>query len=757
MGHRVAWHEPVKQKPNNFADKQRRLATVVALLLAVGCAALVALSFSGYGVGVPEPYKMAIAMLGNGLIALLCHRNVRGAAQLLPWWCAVFVPLTIVEPGITHHIDSAFIVVMLIAFGLSGPKTLVVLGFAPLVVLILRHPHPTKSPYFESSLWLITAVFVAILVALQRTFLAAQRTAQLTEQLTAAIAAASDDIVVMREPAATGDAIVRFISASAERMLGYPTTKLIDRAIAVAPLLHPDDFSEFARLEHLLIKDHEKSARAELRFRHRSGNWRWFEVRSVRHLDVHGTLFLVSALRDINDEREMREQQACEMEYQAQHDALTALPNRWRLTRDLADSGANSALLFCDVDSFKHVNDSLGHDVGDELLCAVANRLRPLTTPTCRLYRFGGDEFVFLLRNEHANAATASALADAILATTRDHLTIGANRVVLTMSVGIAVAESGENAEDLVRNADLAMYAAKTSGKNQCHVFDSEMKQQVQRRHVVEQALRGALAANEMRLVYQPKISIKPERCVGFEALLRWQSSALGEVSPGEFIPIAEETGLIIDLGHFALRTACMEMAQQHIDDAVSVSVNVSIGQLADPARLRASVHEGLQASGLAPSLLELEITESLFMKRPEAIVATLQSLRQLGVRIAVDDFGTGYSSLAYLSRFPIDGLKIDRTFVKQMNKDHASRAIIAAILALSRELGLRTIAEGVESRKEIDALASLGCDEAQGFVIARPMPLRDALMFARTYCPVAENADVSSGPNLAVSESLVS
>ena len=733
---------------STLADKQRRLATVIVLVMMGGALAALSLSLLHVGKGFPAPTALALVAAVNALFAWLVHRRVPGAAQLFPWWCAIYIPLIIVNPGITRAVDLRYIVVLIIAFGLGGPRTLVALSIIPLVILILRHPHPTESPYFNSGVWLVTAVLSALLLAMQRTFLAVQHRALQTDQLTAAIAAASDDIVVVREPYAGSDALVRFISGSADRLLGYTTHKLIDQPVSVHRLFHPDDVDSFVQREQELLAGAAKTVRAEVRIRHVQGHWRWFESRSVQQPDSRGKVTIVSALRDITAERELREQHICEMEYQAQHDALTTLPNRWRLTRDLSEalgSDRQLALLFCDVDSFKHVNDSLGHDVGDELLCGVAERLRRLVTPTCRLYRFGGDEFVFLMRDADASNGAAHRIANAVIATTRDHLLIGLNRVVLTMSVGIAVAEPGENPDDLVRNADLAMYAAKTSGKNQFHIFDEAMKLKVQRRHVVEQALRGALAAGELSLVYQPKISIQPERCVGFEALLRWDSATLGKVSPGEFIAIAEETGIIIELGHFALRAACMEMARQSPQDAVAVSVNVSIGQLADPARLQRSVQEALQTSGLNPAMLELEITESLFMKRPEAIIGTLQALRATGVRIAVDDFGTGYSSLAYLSRFPIDSLKIDRTFIKRLHKDPASRAIVAAILALSRELGLRTIAEGVESQAEIATLAELGCDEAQGFVIARPMPLAAALTFARSYYPVATSADVSS------------
>jgi diguanylate cyclase (GGDEF)-like protein/PAS domain S-box-containing protein len=717
-----------------FASKQRKLAMVVAALMTVGGSCLALLSGFDIGVGVPPPWAMMIGIVASGTIAALCYFNVRGASQLLPWMCAVFVPFVVVEPGITHTIDFSYCFAILLAFGLSGPKTLVTLSFVPLVILILRAPTPSQSPYFESSTWVFTAMFSAVLFAMQRTFLAAQNTALKTESLTAAIAAASDDIAVVRQPIDGNHSVVRFVSASVRRVLGYTPASLVDQRFKLSTVVHRDDLAAFEHNERKLLDGSAKVVRNELRMRHISGQWRWLEARSVC-LDQHGEQRIVTALRDISAERESREQHACEMEYQAQHDALTALPNRWRLNRDLTDGLGDDkplSLLFCDVDSFKHVNDSLGHDVGDELLCSVANRLRTLTTPTCRLYRFGGDEFVFVDRSHDRN--NAMRCAEAILATTREHMTLGANRVVLTMSVGIALAEAGQRPDDLVRNADLAMYAAKASGKNQFHAFDEDMKRQALRRHQVEQALRTALDGKQLRLVYQPKISIALRRCVGFEALLRWTSPTLGEVSPTEFIPIAEETGLIIELGHYALRNAALEMATQERSSALAVSVNVSIGQLADSERLRNSVLEALAVSGLAPQLLELEITESLFMKRPEEIFDTLQSLRSLGLRIAVDDFGTGYSSLAYLRRFPIDTLKIDRTFVKQMDNDHASRAIIAAILALSRELGLRTIAEGVETGAEIAALADLGCDEAQGFVIAKPMPLGEALAFASTY-----------------------
>jgi diguanylate cyclase (GGDEF)-like protein/PAS domain S-box-containing protein len=730
----------------SFAAEQRGLARNLALIAAAACVIVAGLDITRLGVGVPAWWHTLILAVVNAAIAFACHRNVKSAPMFLPWVWGLSLPFIIVEPGITQLPDSSYLAVMLMAFATSGPRTLIVMGVLPLSILMSRAPSLAQSPYFESSFLTMHAGFILLFLLLQRAVLRAQLHAVRTESLAAAVAAASDDIVMVRElpvdkKQPRSRPMVRYLSGSLVRLLGYQPNDYENSIINMTEFIHPDDYQDCVAHERRLLKDGLKSSRVESRLRHRDGSWVWFEVRSVVSNEYFDTACIVSAMRDISTEHASREQQANEMAYQAQHDALTGLPNRWRLNRDLQrqmqPAGASLSLLFCDIDSFKHVNDSLGHDVGDELLCAFAARIKHLGDQHCQLYRFGGDEFVWLLSS--ASDKRAEDLAADLMHLTKEHLQIGDNRIVLTLSVGIAHASDAANADDLIRNADLAMYAAKSEGRNQFHVFDEPMKRQALRRHEVEQALRVALQNNELSLVYQPKVTMNDQRCVGVEALLRWTSQTLGVVGPTEFIPIAEETGIIIELGHFAMQRACEQMAPLCALYPIAVSVNVSMGQLADPERLLSSVASCLLQTGLAAHQLELEITESLFMKRPEQTVSTLKDLRALGVKISVDDFGTGYSSLAYLRRFPIDSLKIDRSFVQQMVGDSTSHVIVAAILSLAKQLGLRTIAEGVEQPAEMAALLALGCDQAQGYAVSKPLAFIDIGAYFEARLQVAE------------------
>jgi diguanylate cyclase (GGDEF)-like protein/PAS domain S-box-containing protein len=732
----------------SFEDEQRGLAIRLALLAAATCTGILILGVADVGVGIPTRWHLvALGMLNSG-IALLCYRNVRNAKLLLPWLWGFAMPFIIVEPGITQAVDIAYMAVPILAFAVAGPITLTTMAILPVVILIARAPSIAASPYIESSFVTMHIGMTAVLLLLQRTLLRAQRHALQTESLAAAVAAASDDVVMVRELRTDRELrsapLVRFLSPSIARMLGYQPADFHDRPLPITEFIHPSDLPMCIEHERQLIHDQYKSIRVECRLRHFDGRWIWFEVRSIVSNQYFQRTCVISAMRDISNERAMRDQQQSELAYQAQHDALTMLPNRWRLNRDLqqafAKNKADVALLFCDIDSFKHINDSLGHEAGDELLCAVTSKLQPLCNEQRQLYRFGGDEFVFLVNQ--ASVDDCLELAKIVEVTTSGYVEMAHNRVALTLSIGIAHAANADNANDLIRNADLAMYAAKAAGRN-CHrVFDQSSKQKVMRRHAVEQALRQALQRDELSLVYQPKIEISSQRCVGFEALMRWHSPLMGQVSPGEFIHIAEETGLIVDIGRFAIRRACQEMASVCNAYDVSVSVNVSTGQMADATELQNVIAQALQSSGLAPQHLELEITESLFMKRPEQAISILTGLRTQGIRISVDDFGTGYSSLAYLRQFPIDCLKIDRTFVSAMVRDSNSHAIVGAILSLSRQLGLCTVAEGVELPAEMTALAQLGCDQAQGFIIAKPLPLLEARAFAATYS-IVQHLDV--------------
>jgi diguanylate cyclase (GGDEF)-like protein len=417
-----------------------------------------------------------------------------------------------------------------------------------------------------------------------------------------------------------------------------------------------------------------------------------------------------------------------------QRDGLTDLAGRGefddRLKAFLAAvqrEGAHGALLCIDLDRFKAVNDTLGHPVGDALLKMVAQRLRSAVREGDVVARLGGDEFAILqIGGEQPQAADALArrLVDLIGRTyvAQGHmLNIGA-------SVGIAlVAEDGLSADSLLRNADLALYRAKADGRGTFRFFKPEMDERMQARRSLEIDLRKALALKEFELVYQPQTRIEGDTVVGFEALLRWRHPERGLVSPADFIPLAEEIGLITPIGEWVLRTACREAALW--PESISIAVNLSAVQFRG-SRLLETVTSALAASGLAAARLELEITEGALLENTDAVLDVLNGLRSLGVRVSMDDFGTGYSSLSYLQKFPFDKIKIDQSFVRSMSSDRDSAAIIRAVTSLGSSFGMTTIAEGVETPEQLARIRAEGCTEAQGYLISRPLSPEAARAF---------------------------
>ena len=417
----------------------------------------------------------------------------------------------------------------------------------------------------------------------------------------------------------------------------------------------------------------------------------------------------------------------------AQHDILTGLPNRSLLNQRLKQilslaqrDGTHVGCLFLDFDHFKRINDTLGHDAGDQLLQAIAQRLISAVRESDTVARLGGDEFVVVLPGldpEHAAfevMAVLTRVRESFLAPFR----LSDQVPTLTCSIGVAMypldASDGGN---LIKQADTAMYAAKDAGRNAYRFYTSDMNAQVQLRLQLETDMRRGLMDDEFFLVYQPQIEMKSGRACGVEALLRWRDPDRGVIAPAEFIPIAEESGMIQALGARVLRDACRQVMQWHrLDMPLRLSVNLSVQQLQHDSWL-STVEEALSSSGLSPQHLDLEITESVIITHPERAVATLMKLKQMGVSITIDDFGTGYSSLSYLARLPIQGVKIDQRFVHGLEKNRNDEAITQAIIALSHSLGLRCIAEGVETAAQFNFLRAHGCEEAQGYLIARPMP----------------------------------
>jgi len=417
------------------------------------------------------------------------------------------------------------------------------------------------------------------------------------------------------------------------------------------------------------------------------------------------------------------------LEHMAHHDALTDLPNRLRLRQatenELArvQRGETIAVLCLDLDHFKSVNDTLGHPAGDCLLRTVAERLRQSVRETDIVARVGGDEFaVVQVAAEQPRGAIV--LADRLIETLAKPFDLDGHQVVIGTSIGIALAPSdGLDTDQLMKNADMALYRAKADGRGVSRFFEPEMDAKMQARRTLEIDLRKALVEDEFELYYQPLVNLQSDAVSGFEALLRWNHPTRGLVPPSEFIPVAEEMGLIVPLGEKILRQACTEAAGW--PDDIKVAVNLSPVQFKSKT-LALAVISALASSGLPPHRLELEITESVLLQDSELTLTTLHQLRALGVRIAMDDFGTGYSSLSYLRSFPFDKIKIDQSFVRDMSGKEDSIAIVRAVAGLGKNLGMATTAEGVETQEQLRYLRQEGCTEVQGYLFSRPMPARN-------------------------------
>ncbi|MFZ6003676.1 MAG: putative bifunctional diguanylate cyclase/phosphodiesterase [Actinomycetota bacterium] len=460
---------------------------------------------------------------------------------------------------------------------------------------------------------------------------------------------------------------------------------------------------------------------------------------------------VANAFNDLIEERQVRE---AELWHSARHDALTGLPNRTALTEHLnaalsiaeTDARARVVVLFLDLDRFKHINDAFGHAAGDRVLVALGRRLAT-GLPNLFVSRFGGDEYVMVTTGPFDHE-TAYLLAQEVAETLRLPVDVDGSDLHLTGSVGIAVSQPGDTAEDLIRNADTAMYRSKEAGTDGYAVFDQPMREWAMRRASTERDLHQAIEQGEFWLGFQPKVSLVDGAQVGFEALARWNHPTRGLVPPAEFIPIAEDSGLISVIGAWALEQACAQAVtwrQLNQGLAVPVAVNLSARQLADP-KLPDLIAKTLEATGARAGDLVLEVTESAVLYDTEGVSKRLRRLRDAGIRIAIDDFGTGYSSLSYLQQLPIDELKIDRAFVSQLPFEHSSTAIIGSVIDLAHAIGLTVVAEGVETLEQLDALRQLGCDAAQGFYIARPEPAAVATRRLQT------NLNTTQPPKIAAS-----
>jgi len=519
--------------------------------------------------------------------------------------------------------------------------------------------------------------------------------------------------------------ILLYASDACRRLLGFEPSELVGRSFY--DFVFDADRDEVRHLSSLI---HESGPTTfAYRVEKKDGSLVWFETtsRSVRDVFTGKIREIVGVSRDVTERKRVEEQ----IEYQAYHDALTGLPNRRlfrdRLTVALAHARRMKhplAVMFLDLDRFKVVNDTLGHSTGDELLKTVGTRLQSSLREEDSIARMGGDEFTILLADLKSTDDSAK-IAQKVLDTVAQPLKIDGTELFVTTSIGIALFPSdGDTAEALLANADHAMYRAKDAGRNSYQMFTPAMNNRALERLSLENDLRHALDRGELELHYQPQINIASGRVTGVEALLRWNRPGFGLVGPKDFIPIAEETQLIVPIGEWVLREACRQAMewQSGRPGGFRMAVNLSPRQF-QHSDLPHVIASALEYSGIAPHDLELEITESLAMQNTTRTIATLQRLREMGVQIAIDDFGTGHSSLNYLRSFPIDSVKIDQEFVQEIEGSEADRAIVSAVIGMARGLRLRVTAEGVETESQLAFLREQGCEDVQGFLFGEPVP----------------------------------
>jgi len=586
-------------------------------------------------------------------------------------------------------------------------------------ILLVARARPLPRPLRDS----LGALATQLALALHGAELAERIHIQRSEARFASLVQRSSDLITVVGP----DATIVYQSPSSERILGYAPEDLIGTRFDRLVVGEDDD-----RLLRVLAEGSAYARRdgeiVECTLRHRDGGLRQFEIMHTNLLDDEHVKGIVLNARDISERKAFEEQLA----HQAFHDPVTSLPNRAlfveRVRHAIGRSrreGRQLGVMFLDIDDFKTINDSLGHDAGDTALIDVARRLSHSVRSSDTAARFGGDEFVVLLEDLEGTE-TAVEVAERILEDLRQPLAVAGKELTLRGSIGISIldADSSAGADELIRDADAAMYIAKRDGKGGYRLFEPEMHTGVLARLELRADMQRALERGQFVLHYQPIVRLSDNHVAGFEALLRWDHPERGLIGPDEFIPFTEETGLIVPIGRWALREACLQAAA--IQSAspegrpLYMCVNLSAKQL-QHSDVFADVRDALDSAGLDPKLLTIEITESMLIEDPDLAVVKLKELRDLGVRIAMDDFGTGYSSLSYLGRFPVDVIKMDRSFLRPETAQETAD-LSSAVVALGSSLALDVVAEGIELDDQLQKLRDLGCDFGQGFHFAGPM-----------------------------------
>ena len=535
--------------------------------------------------------------------------------------------------------------------------------------------------------------------------------------------------IVVKEPR---DGRYVLVNRAAEQFIGLSRDKLIGRA--VHEFFPPEEAAVIAKRDRLVLQSGEGISGHEHEVNTPGNGLRTVVTRKLAIRDEAGSpQYLLVVVEDITERKRAENQIA----YMAMHDALTDLPNRVLFHRRLEQAlmrvrrGGNLAVLCLDLDHFKNINDTLGHPLGDELLKAVADRLRNCVRETDTLARLGGDEFA-IIQTDIERAVDTLSLLNRIQHAINAPYDLGGLHATMDVSIGIAVAPADSAEPDqLLQQADMALYGAKADGRGTYRFFEPQMDARIKARRKLEADLRGAITRGELDLHYQPFVNLRDNDVVGLEALLRWSHPDCGMIPPAEFIPLAEETGLIVPLGEWVLRQACFEAATW--PDEIKVAVNLSPVQFRGQSLVQI-VLNALASAGLPPSRLELEVTEAVLLQDNEETLATLHRLRELGVQIVMDDFGTGYSSLNYLQRFPFDKIKIDRAFVANLAKGNiVASAIVQAVVSLAGVLKITAVAEGVETEEQLELVRAAGCGEGQGYIFSPPKPAHEIARLFRS------------------------
>jgi diguanylate cyclase (GGDEF)-like protein/PAS domain S-box-containing protein len=611
------------------------------------------------------------------------------------------------------------------------PYISVALGYGLMLVVAWQSSSRGLFPLVVGGLSLTVLALARQVVAIRENVrLQRERTLLAGELRFKSLVQHSPDVITIVD----ADWTIRYVNPAALNTFGYPGAHMV--GACVLDFVHPEDSGDAAARLREVLQDPRRTNTARWRVRQSDGNYIETDNICANLLADEYVRGIVLTTRDITA--------LCNLEAQLVHqaftDSLTGLANRalfedrvqHALSRRRGDM-STLGVLYLDLDEFKAVNDSLGHAAGDALLKAAAERLLSFLRAFDTAARLGGDEFAVLIddirQTEHVTSV-ASRIAQAFC----EPFVIDGREVMATASVGVALATPNQTAEELLRNADLAMYLAKQRGRAQTAVYEPSMQVAVLDRMDLQQDLKVALERGELSVVYQPIHSLDTQALVGAEALLRWTHPTRGPIPPSAFVPIAEETGLIVPIGRWVLQRACEDARQWRLrmpaTTPLRVSVNLSGRQLPEPTLLD-DVTRALRDSGLPAKLLVLELTESMLLQHHEQALAVMRQLKAHGIRLAIDDFGTGYSSLSYLQRLPIDILKVDRAFVERIEDDPGAEALTRTIVALGRTMSLRTIAEGIESRRQAEQLRTIGCDFGQGFFYGTPMPAAELELYA--------------------------